>query len=133
MSRFLHRLKFYAIGFLLGLVMVNYFFKDRAICRMPGTLKLEELQKQKPEFTSVAHCTMKCLGVKEQDIRELLKNGSVNYDASDVHATPCPRYAVEGKLNGNRKIRVQVNDCDSISRIQSVSDLASPKEACECK
>src|SRR5438046_2643091 len=102
---FFRRLRLYAVGFLLGCFLVSFLFKGRS-CRLPGTLKMEELRLQKRQFSNSGVCAMKCRNISEEEISEILKDGKVNHDKSDVHALPFPTYIVEGKTKKNRSLRL---------------------------
>ncbi len=131
-SRFFYRLRVYLIGFILGIFVVKVLFKGRGGCKMPGTLKIEELRSQYLEYSNHATCRMKCRHISEKEIKEVLNSGSVNYSKSNVQDKPCGTYAVEGEVN-NKNLRIVVADCDTISKIITVIDLSLEKDSCDCK
>lgn len=131
-SRFFYRLRVYLFGFLLGLLAVKFIFKGRAGCKLPGTLKIEELRSQSLEYSNHATCRMECRHISEKEIKEVLNSGSVNYGKSNVQDKPCGTYAVEGEID-SKKLRIIVADCDTISRIITVIDLNLEKDSCDCK
>jgi hypothetical protein len=132
------RLKFYGFGFCIGLLAVSMIYKGRG-CQMPASAKLEELGWQKLEYSQHGSCRMECRHISTADITELLGTGQVqgkgkvNYDKSDVHAKPYPTYAIEGVTGAGKKLRIVIADCDTISKIVTVIDLANDKDSCECK
>ncbi len=128
---FYRRLKFYIFGFLIGALIVNILFKGRA-CRMPGTIKLEELREQTLEYNPKSECTMICKGIDSVELKEVLTQGKINYGKSDVHKSPCPTYAVEGTTQSNKKLQIVIGDCDTISRILTIIDLNSETDTCKC-
>jgi hypothetical protein len=132
---FWRRLKFYLVGFGLGMLMVSIMFKGRAGCKMPATVKLEELQAQEIELTKHVQCRMKCRSISTADVARVLVHGSINYDKSNVQDQPCGTYAVEGKTNEGKALRIIVADCDTISRLVTAIDLGLEKdeEKCGCK
>lgn len=126
------RLRFYGLGFLMGCLLVSAITKGKA-CQMPGTLKIEELSSQTVEYTKHATCRMQCRNITEAELKEVLKNGSVNYSKSEVHAKPCPKYAVEGKTKDGQEIRIIVGDCQNTSTIITAIDLGKETDKdCEC-
>lgn len=127
---FFRRLKFYLFGFLLGALIVNIVFKGRA-CRMPGTIKLEELREQKREFTSAAQCKMLCRNIDTSEVSQLLIQGKINYDKSKVQNKPCGTYAVEGLTKSKQEIGIMVADCDTVSKI--VDLFYTGKDNCNCE
>ncbi|MBI2271450.1 MAG: DUF4258 domain-containing protein [Bacteroidetes bacterium] len=122
------RFRLYGFGLLMGCLLVSIITKGKA-CQMPGTLKLEELNSQKLEFTSYADCKMKCLGIGEDDIKDMMKKGDINYGKSEVHSKPYPKYAIEGDTRDGRSVLIIVNDCDSTTKI---ANLIGEKETCSC-
>jgi hypothetical protein len=130
-SGFFRRLKFYIFGFLIGALAVNILFKGKA-CRMPATIKLEELNAQRIEYSERALCKMKCVNMNDNEIKELLKKGSINYNESDTHASPCPTYSIEEVNSNKQKIRIVIADCDTISKIMNITNLTTGKDSCQC-
>lgn len=128
------RLKLYGFGVVLGLIVVSFIYKGKG-CKMPGSLKLEELAYQKLEYTLHGECRMTCRNITSEELKEILKNGKVNYDKSEVHGEPCPTYAVEGTTTTNKQLRIVIADCDTISRVVTAIDLNLEKEeeGCDCK
>ncbi len=131
-SDLIRRLKLYGFGVLLGVLTVSVVYKGRG-CQMPGSAKLEELSWQKLEYTKHGECRMKCRGITELEIKHLLKTGKVNYDKSDVHATPFSTYAVEGSTADGQNVRIIIADCDTVSRVVTAIDLKSDVDTCDCK
>jgi len=99
---------------------------------MPGSLKLEELNYQKLEYTKHAQCRMECRKISETEIKQLLTSGKINYDKSNVHDTPCGTYAVEGVTKEGKNLRIIIADCDTISRVVTTIDLKMENDSCEC-
>lgn len=133
-SDLIRRFKLYGFGVVLGLIIVSFIYKGKG-CKMPGSLKLEELAYQKLEYTQHGECRMHCRNITEEELKHILKSGKVNYDKSEVHGKPFPTYAVEGTTATNKKLRIVIADCDSISRLVTAIDLNLEKEeeGCDCK
>ena len=129
---FWRRLKFYLIGFGLGMLMVSIMFKGRAGCKMPGTIKREELHSQDIQFTKHVMCRMKCRNINTADLARVLIHGSINYDKSNAQDKPCGTYAVEGNAADGRELRIVVADCDTISKLVTAIDLGMEKEEEKC-
>ena len=127
-SSFYRRLKFYLFGFLIGALIVNVLFKGRA-CRMPATVKLEELCLQKREYTSNVECKMACNKMDTGEVNRILKQGKIDYGKSDVQNTPCGTYVVDGLTKNNLSVHLLIGDCDTISKIM---DITLDKDTCRC-
>ncbi len=125
------RLRLYGFGFLLGILVVSFIYKGRG-CQLPSSAKMEELSYQKLEFTKHGACRMECRGITEDEIKQLLKSGKINYDKSNVRDKPCGTYAIEGNTADGQHIRVVIADCDSISRVVTAIDLNLEKDTCSC-
>lgn len=131
-SDLVRRFKFYGFGFLLGILAVSVIYKGKG-CKMPASVKVEELSSQKLDIPSVADCKMKCNDVSVEDIKKVLSTGKINYDKSNVHEKPFGTYAVEGNTTSGKSLRVMVADRDTISSVITVEDMASTMDTCKCK
>ncbi len=127
----IRRFKFYGFGFLLGIVLVGVIYKGRG-CKMPGSVKLEELSSQTLILTKHAECRMNCRNISLEEIKYLLKFGKINYDKSNVRDKPCGTYAVEGNSQDGQELRVVIADCDTISKIVTAIDLKLENDKCDC-
>jgi len=132
-TEFLRRLKFYAFGFLIGIFAVIFLFKDRTVCKMPGSLKIEEIQNQQIEYSKHATCRMECRHITADNIKEIISGGKVNYSKSNAQDIPCPTYAVEGFCKDGKHLRIVVADCDTISKIVTTIDLDLKTDTCDCQ
>ncbi len=128
----IRRFKLYGFGFLLGILIVSFVYKGKG-CQMPGSAKLEELSYQKLEYTKHGACRMQCRGITEEEIKEALKTGKINYDKSNVRDKPCGTYAVEGATKDGQQIRIIIADCDTISKVVTAIDLGVEHDSCDCK
>ncbi len=57
-------------------------------------------------FTKHAKCRMACRHIDDSEIEDILVNGNINYDKTDIHSKPDPKYALEGKTRDNQQVRV---------------------------
>ncbi len=126
------RLRLYGFGFLLGLLIVNFVYKGKG-CQMPNSAKMEELSWQKLQYTPHSGASKPCRNITEADIKQVLKNGKVNYSMSDVRHKPYSSYAVEGLSALGRKLRIMIDDVDTISKVTFTIDLSSEKDTCDCR
>src|ERR1700738_4048648 len=72
------------------------------------------------EYTHHARCRMDCRHITEQEVKEIMQNGSVNYRKSDLNAQPCPTYALEGRTTESQRLRIVFAQCDQSSRVVTV-------------
>jgi hypothetical protein len=126
----IRRLKFYAFGFGIGLIAVSFIYKGKG-CKMPGTLKLEELYSQEIQLTEKVKCKMQCMNINDTALVNALQQGKVNFDESMVRNKPYPFYAVDTDIKSQR-IRVMIDDVDAVSRITDIQGISGTKDTCSC-
>ena len=130
------RIRLYLYGFIIGAVLVYFLLfkgKDRTFW-LPGNRVKEQVDKSTFRFSEHAKCILECKNITEEEVREVLKNGDVNFSESDTHGVPCPSYAIEGTSH-NKKLRVllTVFERDSTAEITTAINLESGKDSCKCK
>ena len=42
------------------------------------------------EYTEHAKCRMQCRKISQAEVEEIMQDGKINYNKSDVNAKPCP-------------------------------------------
>ena len=57
-------------------------------------------------LTKHAKCRMECRHITEEEIKEILHDGKINYNKSELQADRGPKYAVEGYLQDHQHLRV---------------------------
>ena len=100
---------------------------------LPQNRIKELILKSKLIYSEHANCIMSCRKINKEDVSQILKNGEVNFDESNIHNTACPSYAIEGKLTGNKKIRIIITTVDSVAEVESAIDLNLKKDSCDCR
>lgn len=83
------------------------------------------------EYTEHAKCRMDCRHITQAEVREIMQNGKVNYRKSNVNATPCPTYAVEGTTSDNQRLRIVFAQCDYKTKVVTCIDLDNEWQ-CDC-
>jgi len=125
------RLKYYLIGVFLGGMMVFAIFKDRFPSWLPGTIVKENLQKHPLQVSTLGACQAKCLNISEENIKELLSQGDVNFSKSQVHDLNCPIYAIDTDDFPGGELRAFFEKCDSITILASIEHI-DKQEPCNC-
>lgn len=99
MSDFLHRLRFYLIGFSIGIVMVLFIFGPRSMqCSyFPNSRTLEEAKYYPMSYSDEVKSFMEKEGLDSVFIYdEIFKNSKViNFGSDEVRETPCRTYRAE--------------------------------------
>ncbi|MBS1646563.1 MAG: hypothetical protein JST67_04420 [Bacteroidetes bacterium] len=126
---FKQRLKFYLFGFLLGMMVLATVLNKKG-CKGVNTLKTEELSYQTWNITEPMRCKIRCMGFAAdslfiQDIR----NATVNYSESDIHATPCGKYVIESSAKSAASYTLLVADCGTAANLLDIKT----NTPCDCK
>jgi len=131
------RIRLFSVGFVIGCVLVYFILfrggTDRTYW-LPGNRVKEQVDKSTFTFSEHAKCIMACKQITEEEVRDILKNGDVNFSESDTRGVPCPSYAIEGTSH-NKKLRVllTVFERDSTAEITTAINLEGGKDTCRCK
>lgn len=57
-------------------------------------------------YTKHARCRMKCRHITQEEIRDILVNGTINYNKSNLQDARGATYAVEGSTNDRQHVRI---------------------------
>ncbi len=137
--KFGRRIQLYLFGFFLGGLIVWFgVLKDRPgdplTSWLPKNRIIMQLDTNVMVVTKLAECRMHCQGITPAELKEVIKHGDVNFSMSEVHATPCQKYAVEGSTKGGHKLRIICGACAAETRILNTFDLAQKTDTCNsCK
>jgi hypothetical protein len=82
-------------------------------------------------YSPSALCQMDCLYLNANHVTEVLKRGEVIIDQSDLKARPCPIFAIKGITKSGKKIELLVQQCGSVTKINTLNYLSSPI-ICNC-
>jgi hypothetical protein len=83
------------------------------------------------EYTAHGRCRMQCRKISQAEVKEIMQQGKINYNKSDVKAKPCPEYALEGTTSDNQRVRIVFAQCETKSKVVTVIDL-NKEWACDC-
>lgn len=95
---------------------------DRGLIREPGNLI----------FTKHARCRMGCRHIDGDEIKEVLRSGTINWQKSDLRGDPDPKYAVEGDTHDGQRVRLIIAQSVRGSVVVTVIDLGEEWK-CDCK
>ena len=93
---------------------------------------LVKLQDSELSLTKHAKCRMSCREINLAEIKDILKNGKVNWKKSDENDQPCPSYALEGWTKDGQNVRIIFADCNRDTRVITVIDLKN-EYPCSCR
>lgn len=83
------------------------------------------------EYTRHAECRMECRRISTAEVEEIMRDGKINYNKSNVNARPCPAYALEGTTKDNQRVRIVFGQCDLKTKVITVIDLDTDW-TCDC-
>ncbi len=83
------------------------------------------------EYTEHAKCRMQCRKISQAEVEEIMRDGKINYNKSDVKARPCPTYALEGVTSDNQRVRIVFAQCDFKTKVVTTIDLGTDW-SCSC-
>lgn len=123
------RLKFYGIGFIIGLVILISIL-NKGGCAGLNERKAQELALQGWKISAAQRCKLNCVGLTNDTLFiKAVRDCYVNYSKSEVHAEPCGTYVLESAKGTVPSFTLLVADCKNISELQ---DIATTR-ACDCK
>ncbi|HXC06791.1 MAG TPA: DUF4258 domain-containing protein [Bacteroidia bacterium] len=134
---FRRRITLYLSGFLIGGLIVWFgLLKNRPDDALTSWLPTKRIVMQLDTnplvLTHHAACRMQCRGITEAEIHALIKKGEVNFSKSEVHAVPCPKYAMEGTTQQGHHLRIICAACEKETRIVTAIDLDLKTDTCSC-
>ncbi len=83
------------------------------------------------EYTAHAKCRMQCRHITQAEVEQIMRDGKINYNKSNINARPCPEYALEGTTSDNQRVRIIFAQCDYKTKVVTTIDLGTNWQ-CEC-
>jgi hypothetical protein len=84
------------------------------------------------EYTQHAKCRMDCRHITQEEVKDIMQNGKINYNKSEAGGKPCPTYALEGHTQAdNQHVRIVFAQCDYKTKVVTCIDLDNDFE-CHC-
>ena len=84
-------------------------------------------------YSKHAKCRMDCRKIDEVEIKDILKNGTINYKKSELQGADCKKkYVVEGISKDDQKLRIVFAPCGSEITVVTCIDLNKEWE-CSCE
>ncbi len=85
------------------------------------------------EYSVHARCRMKCRKITQDEVKDIMRNGTINYSKSDLNDAPCPSYALEGVTQADRQhVRIVFAQCAQKTKVVTCIDLERDYD-CVCK
>lgn len=83
------------------------------------------------EYSNHAKCRMECRKISESEVEQIMEEGKINYNKSDIENSRCPRYAVEGVTTDDQRVRIVFAQCNDKTTVVTVIDLDT-EWTCHC-
>lgn len=127
----------YSLLLLIAMILLYLLFFRKERSTSPSTAHRTDhreaaFRHHRIYYTKHAKCRMDCREIDESEVKEILKDGTINYNKSELKSAPCPKYAIEGITHDKQHVRIIVGDCSSQASIITVIDLDHEFE-CDCK
>jgi hypothetical protein len=83
------------------------------------------------EYSNHATCRMQCRKISKSEVEEIMRDGKINYNKSDLQNARCPRYALEGTTRDDQQVRIIFAQCNEKTVVVTVIDLETEYK-CNC-
>ncbi len=83
------------------------------------------------EYSNHAKCRMQCRKISQAEVEDIMRDGKINYNKSDLQNARCPRYAVEGVTRDDQRVRIVYAQCNESTTVVTVIDLETDFK-CSC-
>ncbi len=83
------------------------------------------------QYSNHAKCRMQCRHISQVEVEEIMEEGKINYNKSDLKNARCPRYAVEGITKDDQRVRIVYAQCNESTTVVTVIDL-NTDWSCDC-
>lgn len=130
--KFTRRLRLYLTGFLLGSILVVFFFRERLSVLtswLPNNRVLFRIENTLSGTTDQAKCQMDCFQVDSAMIHYAFEEGDVQFGMSETHADP-KIYIIDTRYE-DRLVRMSFETADSSATLTEVQ-LPFENVGCDC-
>lgn len=101
----------------------NKEYKVRGLNRNPSHIN----------YSKHAKCRMDCRHIDDAEVNDILQNGKINYNKSELNGNECrKKYAVEGYSKDNQHLRIIFAPCNDEVTVVTCIDLGAEWE-CHCE
>ena len=84
-------------------------------------------------YSKHARCRMGCRHIDESEVKQILKEGKINYAKSELDGADCKKkYAVEGYTHDNQKVRIIFAPCSDEVTVVTVIHIGK-EWPCDCE
>ncbi|OCA77981.1 hypothetical protein BBH99_10215 [Chryseobacterium contaminans] len=120
------KLKFYAIGFVPGLIIVFFILnKKGASCSgyLPNSRVIAESLSKEFKYSDEAKAAMATYKIDEKFVKDsIITNGKVDFDRSHAQKKPCPDYLLTYPEK-NPSYEITFEKCEETLTVNSLKKL----------
>ena len=108
------RLVYFFIGLSIGIGFVYYFLMAKAnsrgveFCYLPNCRVLKDIRTKPFEYSNEASKILSQKIIDTIDIKQILTNGDVDFDRSNVKKGNGKIYFIEGEIKNNKNVELEV-------------------------
>lgn len=119
---FIKRLGWYLVGVSVGLVFLAFILKKKSgeegidFCYLPNCRVLKDIRSK--TFSITTRKDTISFEKLDDEVKNILLNGSINFGRSETKSKPCKTYFVESE---NGKMEIQLKNCPEKVTIQEIS------------
>ena len=136
------KLKSCLIGLFVCLLLFSFSCTQPAKQKIDGNLLQKDVVVQanhelnrnplRMHYSKHARCRMDCRHIDETEVKDILANGTINYNKSELNNEACRRkYAVEGYAK-NQHLRIIFAPCNNEVTVVTCIDLGN-EWLCHCQ
>lgn len=117
---FIKRLGWYLLGLSVGLIFLVFFLKKKSdetgvsFCYLPNCRVLKDI-RSKPLFSSLNPKDTLYFNGLDDNMKNMLLNGSIDFGKSDTKSKPCKTYYI---IHQNNHVAVEVKNCPESAILQ---------------
>jgi hypothetical protein len=130
--KFNRRLTLFLFGALLGTMFVYFFMGNHNYLNTPTDVIKTNLVRNPVKYDKISNCQRECLSLSDNEVLEIMSEGDITFNKSEVHATPCKKYWFEGKTKSGRELNIIFGWCERETMIYNIEEVGNAKN-CNCK
>jgi hypothetical protein len=124
--KFVHRLGYYLVGLLVGILFLFFFFKNKRteFCYMPNCRVLKNIRSKPLTFSKEVKAKFDAQTFVLDDVKHCTENGEVNFSQSNKPYKGGGKiYTIEGQSTTGEDIVVEVVNFDDKALLLDINKL----------
>lgn len=119
--KLIQRVGYYLGGFSIGLILLAFFLSGKRVsCSYgPNARVIKNINIKPLEYSKESLQYMLSKNIDSTTIKNVLKNGNVNFSLSNTKLDSCKIYLIENNIDKS-EILLTVENCDSIVTVKEI-------------